>query len=173
MWIYILAFLYCLPLFVGALYPLQQDAPTIFGKATAIDVDLLKVKGDIVVLRGVEAVAYKRRAEEREPAAELQARLDRGPVRCERLEKYNGKDWHVGTCYLLVGKGIEIDLNQWVVASGFSKAMGDDYREDEQLAREAGRGMWKRRVRLGTGGHPWEEPTGAARRRGQGEIVGD
>ena len=173
MWINILAFLYFLPLLVGALYPLQQDAPTIFGKATAIDVDLLRVKGDIVVLRGVEAVTYKRRAEEREPVAELQARLDRGPVRCERLEEHNGMGRYVGTCYLLVGKGTEIDLNQWVVASGFSKAMGDDYREDEQLAREAGRGMWKRRVRLRTSGHPWEEPTGAARRRGLGGTAGD
>ena len=124
MWIYILAFLYCLPLLAGALHPLQQDAPTIFGKATANDVDLLRVRGGIVVLRGVEAVAYKRRAEEREPVGELQARLDRGPVRCERLENYNGTDWYVGTCYLLVGKGTEIDLNQWVVASRVRQGKG-------------------------------------------------
>ena len=173
--IMVLAVACLLPSFAAPSPPFQEDAPDIFGKATAIDVDLLRVKGHIVVLRGVKVVTYKRKPKELNPVANLQARLDRGPVRCEGLEKYNipGKEWFVGTCYLVVGERTEIDLNQWIVASGFAASFGDDYLEDEKFAQESELGMWKRRVRLRSSGLPWAEPSGAARRRTMGEMVGE
>lgn len=67
LWISVLAFVYFLPILVAASPPLQEAAPDLFGKATAIDVDLLKANGHIVQLRGVKAVTYKRKPEELEP----------------------------------------------------------------------------------------------------------
>lgn len=63
LWIYVVAFVSFLPIFVWASPPFQETAPDIFGKATAIDVDLLKINGYIVQLRGVKAVTYKRKPE--------------------------------------------------------------------------------------------------------------
>ena len=147
-WICILAFVSFLPIFVWASPPLQEAAPDLFGKATAIDVDLLKVNGYIVQLRGVKAVTYKRKPEELEPISYLQVMLYREPVRCEGLKKYSafGKVWFLGTCYQ-VGKRTELELNRWIVANGFARSFGnDDYLEEEKLAKELGLGMWKRRA---------------------------
>ena len=148
LWIYVLALVYFLPIFVWASPPLQETAPDIFGKATAIDLDLLKVNGYIVQLRGVKAVTYKRKPEELEPISYLQVMLYREPVRCEGLKKYNalGKEWFLGTCYL-VGNRTELELNRWIVANGIAKSFGiDDYLEEEKHAKELGLGMWKRRA---------------------------
>ena len=157
LWIYALAFVYFLPIFVGASPPPEETAPDLFGKSTAIDVDLLKVNDYIVRLRGVKAVTYKRKPEELDPISNLQMMLDRQPVRCEDLEKYNdfGKPSFLGTCYL-VGKRTEVNLNRWVVANGFGKSFGnDDYREDEKLAHKLEVGIWKNRsgLRLIRRGH--------------------
>lgn len=149
MWIFVLAFVYFLPIFTESLPPIQEPTPRIiFGKTTAIDVDLLNIDDRIVKLRGVKAVTYKRRPEERGPLFHIRVMLEREPVWCEDLEKYNafGKQWFLGTCYL-VGKKTEVDLNGWVVANGFAKSFGnDDYLEDERVAKELGLGMWNRRV---------------------------
>ena len=149
MWIH--AFVYLLPIFAGPLPSLQEPVPRyIFGKATAIDVDLLKVDGFVADLRGAKAVTYKRKPEELDPISHLQMMLDRQPVRCEDLEKYNDfrKQWFLGTCYL-VGKRTEVNLNRWVVANGFGKSFGnDDYREDEKHAQKLGVGIWKDRSGL-------------------------
>lgn len=153
----VLAVACLLPIFVGASPPFQETAPDIFGKAAAVDVDLLKVNGYVVKLRGVKVVTYKRKPEELEPIFYLQVMLDREPVRCEGLKKYSasGKEWFLGTCYL-VGKRTEVNLNRWVVANGFGKSFGnDDYRKDEKLAQKLGVGLWKNRsgLRLIRRGH--------------------
>ena len=149
MWVH--AVVYLLPILVGHLPSLQEPVPrNIFGKATAVDVDLLEVDGFVVDLRGAKAVAYKRKPEELDPISHLQMMLDRQPVRCEDLEKYNrsGKQGFLGTCYL-VGKKTEVNLNRWVVANGFGKSFGNDaYREDEKLAQELEVGLWKNRPGL-------------------------
>ena len=78
MWIFVLAFVYFLPIFTGSLAPIQEPTPRIiFGKTTAIDVDLLKIDDRIVKLRGVKAVTYKRRPEERGPLFHIQVMLER------------------------------------------------------------------------------------------------
>lgn len=171
MWSY--AFVYLLPIFVGTLPSLQEPVPRyISGKATAVDVDRLKVDGFVVGLRGVKSVTYKRKPEELDPISYLQVMLDREPVRCEGLKKYNasGKKWFLGTCYL-VGKTTEVNLNRWVVANGFGKSFGnDDYREDEKLAQELGVGLWKNRsgLRLIRRGHRFPQMD----KPGRGRSIG-
>ncbi len=156
MWIH--ALVYLLPILAGPLSLLQDSTPRyIFGKATAVNVDLLKVDGFVVELRGAKAVPYKRKPEELDPVSHLQMMLDRQPVRCENLEKPNefGKQRFLGTCYL-VGKRTELNLNRWVVANGFGKSFGtDEYREDEELAQKLEVGMWMNRsgLRLIRRGH--------------------
>lgn len=149
MWIH--AFVYLMPLFAAPLPSLQDSIPRyIFGKAEAVDVDLLKVDGFVVDLWGAKAVAYKRKPEELDPISHLQMMLDRQPVRCENLERPSdfGKQRFLGTCYL-VGKRTEVNLNRRVVANGFAKSFGtDEYREDEELAQELEVGMWKNRSGL-------------------------
>ena len=149
MWIR--AFVYLLPLFAGPLPSLQDSTPRyIFGKAEAVNVDLLKVDGFVVNLRGAKAVPYKRKPEELDPISHLQMMLDRQPVRCENLEEPNdfGKQRFLGTCYL-VGKRTEVNLNRWVVANGYGKSFGtDEYREDEELAQKLEVGMWMNRSGL-------------------------
>lgn len=156
MWIH--GFVCLLSIFAWPLPSLQDSTPRyIFGKAEAVDVDLLEVDGFVVNLRGAKAVAYKRKPEELDPISHLQRMLERQPVRCENLEEPNdlGKKRFLGTCYL-VGKRTEVNLNRWVVANGFGKSFGtDEYREDEELARKLEVGMWKNRsgLRLMRRGH--------------------
>lgn len=141
-------------------------APDLVGPAKVVDGDTLDLQGQRVRLHGIDAPEGDQSCADRagrayrcgDRARAALARRVRGEsVRCEPRDR----DQHgrvVAVCFV----GAE-NVNRWLVEQGYALAYrhySRDYVDAEQVARDAGRGVW-----AGTFDAPWKHRHSSARSR--------
>ena len=129
----------------------------LMGKPEIVDGDTIKVSGETVRLKGIDAPEKKQECKDSTgknyscgvvATEALKAKIGNNPVVC----KGKGKDYYerpIRTCYL---NGL--DLNAWMIQQGHALAFrkySKKYVPEEEEARKAKRGIW-----AGEFVPPWE-----------------
>ena len=124
------------------------EAATLIGKAYVTDGDTVRISGKSIRLSGIDAPETKQMCRDFKNASypcgllasqKLSEKTGKSAVKCET----EGKDRYgrlLAICYLG-----ELDLNGWLVRSGYALAYvrySDRYVSEQREAREAGRGIW-------------------------------
>ncbi len=120
------------------------------GPVWVTDGDGVRVRGRKVRIAGIDAPEWDQRAQDADGnwfahgAQVKRALIDKiGGTRVRvDVEEWDRFGRAVGTVYTLDGR----DIGEWLVREGHAHAARDDrYREVEQEARDASRGMWSHR----------------------------
>ena len=119
------------------------SAADITGRAIVIDGDELEIAGRRVALAGIVAPAEDDVCGDRacglDPAFALAETVERHWVECTFVP-----DGRPDGALCRIGGPKGRDVNSMMVASGWARASGTRYAGEEDEARRAGRGLWKR-----------------------------
>ena len=136
---------------------IAAEGNVIQGVASVIDGDTMEIHGSRIRLHGIDAAESGQVCIESDGSAwrcgqaaalALADKIGRSPVRCEKtdIDRYGRV---VARCF-----SNREDLNKWMVGEGLAVAYrqySSDYVDDEALAREAGKGMWRTKFDM-----PWD-----------------
>lgn len=140
--------------------PEMVSARSIRGRATVVDGDTIEISGQRVRFNGIDAPESAQRCKDatgrtyacgKESANALDAFLAASrPVTC-RFVEWDQYGRFVGNCTRADGKSVQ----EWLVANGYAldwpRYSGGAFAASEELARTAGRGIWR-----GEFQKPWE-----------------
>ncbi len=139
--------LLCLTLFL-LLFTTSAEAETLTGKPYVTDGDTVKISGERIRLKGIDAPEWNQRCKDASgggydcgivSTSALRTKIGRNPITCKgtKRDRYGR---FLGTCYLN-----DLDLNGWMVRNGYALAYtrySRRYVSAEQEARENSRGLW-------------------------------